>query len=148
VNYRSFKVALIIRCAGHGGRCRQIIGKALVMSPGDRLSPMLLLTNEGQTGRMNWPLLEAPVPADFSGSTGIISCRKHNHLITDESDKSPPAHGLPGGRWAVGMSVQLPFSLLREPYADYLETEVTQELTWIPTPHTAVHVPGWSHVRQ
>jgi hypothetical protein len=147
VNDGRSKVALIIRCAGHGGRCRQVIGKARVMPPEDSPRPNLLLTNEGQADRMDWPLLEAAVPADFSGSTGIIFCRKHNHLITDLSDMTPPAHGLPGGKWASGMSVQLPFSLLRKPYVKYLETGVTQELTWIPTPDTAVHVPRWSHLR-
>lgn len=145
VDDRRFKIALIIRCAGHSRRCRRLIGKARTILPEDPRQPVLLLTNEGQTGRTDWPLLEAAVPPCFSGSTGIIACPAHSHLITDKSAKSPPAYGLPGGRWARGMSVQLPFSLLRSPYADYLETGVTQEFTWVPTPDTAVHVPDWQH---
>lgn len=104
---------------------------------------MLLLTNEGQQGRMDWPLLEDRIPADFAGSTGIIACQAHSHLITDKSAEVRPAHGLPGGKWASGMSVQLSFSLLRQPYSDYLRRGVTQEITWVPTPDSAVHVPDW-----
>jgi hypothetical protein len=142
---RRFKVALVIRCAGHGGRCRRIIGKARAALSGAPGKPVLLLTNEGQTGRMDWPLLEEIVPADFSGSTGIIACPAHSHLITDKSVKSPPAYGLPGGKWARGMSVQLPFSLLCKPYCNYLELGVTQEVMWVPKPDTAIHVPDWMH---
>lgn len=143
VNEQRLKVVLIIRCAGKGRRCRRIIGKARANLPENLRQPVLLLTNEGQTGRMDRPLLEDRVPPGFSGSTGLIACPAHGYLITDQSDKSPPAYGLPGGKWARGMSAQLPFSLLRTPYADYLQTGVTQELMWVPTPDTAVHVPDW-----
>lgn len=143
VNDQPFKVVLIIRCAGRGGRCRRIIGKVRAVLSDEPRKPVLLLTNEGQSGRMDWPLLEEGIPADFSGSSGIIACPTHGHLITDKSDKSLPVYGLPGGKWARGMSVQLPFSLLREPYSEYLERGVTQEVLWVPTPETAVHVPTW-----
>jgi hypothetical protein len=93
---------------------------------------------------MDWPALEEVVPADFSGSTGIIACPSHGHLITDRADKTPPAFGLPGGRWARGMSVQLPFSLLRAPYLTYMRRGVSQTVMWVPTEDSAVHVPDWT----
>jgi hypothetical protein len=141
---RRFRVALIIRCSGKGGRCRQVIGKARTVLSSNSRKYVLLLSNEGQPERMDWPLLEDRIPADFSGSTGIIACSSHGHLITDKSDKSPPAYGFPGGRWARGMSVQLPFSVLCKPYAAYVEQGVTQEVMWVPTPETAIHVPDWA----
>jgi hypothetical protein len=84
------------------------------------------LTNEELAAREGWPLLEDVVPADFSGSTGIIACPEHGYLITDGSVKSQPAYGLPGGMWAKGISVQMPFSLLRAPYSEYLRLSVTR----------------------
>jgi hypothetical protein len=92
---------------------------------------------------MDWPLLEDKVPADFSGSTGIIACQTHGYLLTDKSVKVRPAYDLPGGKWARGMSVQLPFSLLRQPYSNYLRLGVTQEVKWVPTQDSAFHVPDW-----
>ena len=91
--------------------------------------------------------MEDVVPADFSGSTGIIACPDHGYLITDGSVKSRPAYGLPGGMWAKGISVQLSFSLLRAPYHEYLRLGVTQEVKWVPTKDTAVHVPDWPQHR-
>ena len=136
--------ALILRCAGHGGRCNRMIGVARPIFSGESSKLALLLTNEGAAGRMDWPLLEETVPSDFSGSTGIIACPVHYHLITDKSDKSPPAFGLPGGSWARGMCVQLPFSLLHAPYRDYLRQGVPQHVMWVPKDDTALYVPDWA----
>jgi hypothetical protein len=121
-----------------------MIGAAYPIFSGERGGPVLLLINEGVAGHMDWPLLEEAVPADFSGSTGIMACPTHSHLITDKSDKSPPAFGLPGRRWARGMCVQMPFSLLRAPYLDYLRRGKPQDAMWLPTEDTALYIPDWA----
>jgi hypothetical protein len=121
-----------------------MIGAAYPIFSGESGGPVLRLTNEGATGHMDWSLLEDVVLADFSGATGIIACPTHYHLITDKSDKGPPAFGLPGGRWARGMCVQMPFSLLHAPYLDYLRRGVRQDVMWMPTEDTALYVPDWA----
>lgn len=121
-----------------------MIGIARPTFSDDSSKPVLYLTNEGAAGHMDWPLLEDSVSADFSGSTGIIACPTHFHLITDKSNKCLPAFGLPGGRWARGMCVRLPFSFLYTPYCDYLRRGVPQDVMWVPTEGTALYAPDWA----
>ena len=96
------------------------------------------MTNEGWPTSNGYPLLEDVVRQDFSGSTGIFACPAHTFLITERTGERLPFRGLPMGRWAHGMSVHLPFALLRKPREDFLHHGRVQVVRWVPTPETAV----------
>ena len=131
-------VALEIRCAGNGGRCRRVLGLARVIASANPIKSVLHLTNEGWATSNGYPLLEDVVPADFLGSTGIFACPIHGFLITERTGEKLPVPGLPPGRWAHGMSVQLPFALLRKHYQDFLNLGRIQVMRWVPTKETAI----------
>jgi hypothetical protein len=42
------------------------------------------------------------------------------------------------------MSVQLPFTMLRKPYEDFLRLGRVQVVRWVSTPETAVLVQDWA----
>ena len=55
-----------------GGRCGRRLGIAKINTFGDSSKPAMYLSNRGWVTDNGYPLLEAAVPADFSGSTGIL----------------------------------------------------------------------------
>lgn len=132
------QAAVVIMCAGRGGRCRRQLGVARIQLLGDQARPVMSLSNEGWATSNDIPLLEASVPSDFSGSTGIFECPDHGYLITERSGDPPISRGFPAGSWAKGMSVQFPFYLLKRQYADHLHSGQTQEIKWVPRPDSAV----------
>ena len=109
------RIAIKIVCAGRGGRCGRRLGIAEINSLGDPAKPVMILSNVGWATGAGYPLAEATVPSDFSGSTGIFGCPDHGFLITERSGDPPIATGFPSGRWALGMSVQFPFSCSEHP---------------------------------
>jgi hypothetical protein len=133
-------VAIVIRCAGNGGRCNRQLGVAQVVPGRQPTSPVLGLSNQGWSTSHGYPLLEAAVPTDFAGSTGIFSsCPKHGTLIIEKSTTKSRVRGLPGGRWARGISVQMPFELLREPYEAFRRDERVQTVFWTPGERATVY---------
>jgi hypothetical protein len=137
------RVALEVRCGGNGGRCGRILGLGKVIVGTNPTKSGLHLTNEGWATSNGYPLLEDVVRPDFSGSTGIFDCPTHTFLITEHTGERLPVKTLPTGRWARGVSVQLPFELLRQPYQDFLRYGKFQVVRWVPTSKTAVLVPDW-----
>jgi len=109
---------------------------------GDAGKPVMILSNIGWATSTGTPLLEAAVPANFSGSTGIFDCEDHSFLIVERAGDPPLKPGWPTGRWAWGDSVKLPFSLLRSAYDEYLRTGRTQTVKWLPGAYPTEH--AWS----
>jgi hypothetical protein len=134
--------ATVIRCAGRGGRCRRIIATAEANPGRGPESPILGLSNAGYAPEHGYVLSEDSVPADFSGSTSIPTCPDHDALILEKKPGQRPAlPGAPAGDFVEGESVQMPNSLLQEPYRQFLRTNRVQEVAWLPTPATAVYRP-------
>jgi hypothetical protein len=133
-------VAIVIRCAGNGGRCNRQLGLAQAIPGRQPTSPVLGLSNQGWPTSHGYPLLEAAVPADFSGSTGIFSsCPKHGTLIIEKSAAKSRVRGLLGGRSARGISVQMPFALLRQAYEAFLRDGRAQTVLWTPGERATVY---------
>jgi hypothetical protein len=138
------RVALEIRCDGNGGRCRRVLGLGRVIVPTNPTKSGLHLTNEGWATSNGYPVLEEKVSPDFLGSTGIFGCPLHSFLITEKTGEKLPVRGFPRGRFAHGMSVQLPFAVLRKPYEDFLRLGRVQVVRWTSTPERAVLVRDWA----
>lgn len=133
-------IAIVIRCAGNRRRCNRQLGIAQVVPGRQATSPVLGLSNQGWPTSHGYPLLEDAVPADFAGSTGVFSsCPKHGTLIIEKSAATSRLPGLPGGRWAQGMSVQMPFELLREPHEAFLRDGRVQTVFWTPGERATVY---------
>jgi hypothetical protein len=77
-------------------------------------------------------MLFGVVPADFTGSTGVLVCGKHAKLIVSPSEDPPPVRGWPKGSWTSGISVAMPHSLLRNAYKLYERTGRRQTVDWSP----------------
>lgn len=128
------KVAIEVRCAGNGGRCRKLRGRAYVLpgrSPG---SPLLSLSNDGL--RHGGGLLEG-VAKDFDGSTDVFHSFRcdHNRFVTTD----------PNGEDVIveGVSVRMPLKLLKPKFDAYLASGgVVQELPWAPGVSETVYEPG------
>jgi hypothetical protein len=131
-------VVITIVCGARGGRCGRQLGVARVNSPIDPARPVMILSNEGWVTNDGYPLLEASVPPDFSGSTGIFGCPDHGFLITKRSGDPPIAPGFPRGRWAQGVSVPFSFSLLKGPYAAHLRDAGTKTVRWVPAANPTI----------
>lgn len=128
------KVAFEVRCAGNGGRCGQLRGRAYVL-PG-RLpgSPLLSLSNDGH--RHGGALLE-DVVTDFEGSTDVFHSFRcdHNSYVTT---------GPKGEKIKVeGVSVRMPLKLLKPKYEEYLASGgMVQPLRWAPGVSETAYDPG------
>ncbi len=131
MNPRS-RIAIRVICGARGGRCGRQLGIAKVVALSDPAKPVMILSNEGWATGAGYPLLEDAIRGDFSGSTGIFECPAHGFLITGRSGDPPIAPGFPRGKWAQGISVQFPLSLLREPYLEHLRTGGKQTVKWVP----------------
>ena len=59
-------------------------------------------------------------------------CPKHGAVIFEKSASPSPVSGLPGGRWAQGDSVQMPFEYLRPSYEAYLRVGRPRTAFWAP----------------
>jgi hypothetical protein len=136
------RIAIRIRCGARGGRCGRQLGIAQVVSPKDSSKPVMYLSNEGWATGAGYPLLEDAIRGDFSGSTGIFQCPAHGFLITGRSDDPPIAPGFPRGKWAQGISVQFPLSLLRGPYREYLRTGGMRTVKWVPGASPTIYSGG------
>ncbi len=133
-------IAIVIRCAGNGRRCNRQLGVAQAVPGRQPTSPVLGLSNQGWPTSHGYPLLEDAVPVDFAGSTGIFSsCPKHGTLIIEKSTTKSRVRGLPGGRWARGISVQMPLALLREAYEAFLRNGRAQTVLWTPGERATVY---------
>jgi hypothetical protein len=131
------EIAIIVVCGARGGRCGRRLGIAKINSFGDK--PVMYLSNKGWVTNNGYPLLEASVPPDFSGSTGIFACPDHGYLIIERSNDPPLAPGMPRGKWAHGISVQFPFFLLRDHHTEHLRTGRTQTIKWVPEPSKTIY---------
>jgi hypothetical protein len=110
------QVAVIVRCGGDAGRCDRQLGALKVSGqPGGKH----LLANEGWSLQNGYPLLQAAVPPDFSGSSGILHCP--GHTVARSAD----------GDWRDGDQVQMSFTLLRGAYNRFVATGKTQEIYWL-----------------
>jgi hypothetical protein len=134
-------VAIVIRCAGDGRRCKRQLGVAEEVRRRGPTSPVLKVSNQGWPTDHGYPLLEEAVPPDFTGSTGVCSiCPKHGTLISERSAPTSSVPGLPGGRWARGQSVQMPFGFLQSAYEAFLRDRRAQTIFWSPGALPTVYI--------
>ncbi len=132
-------VAIVIRCAGRGRRCRRQIGAAETNSGRGPSNPVLLISNQGWALEHGYALLEDIVPKDFSGSTGVLACPNHGKLVTEFSDVPSPVKGWPRGSWTEGEAVRMPYSVLQPAFIEFQRTGVPQTVLWAPGAAPTVH---------
>lgn len=125
--------AIVIRCAGGGGRCRRQLGVVEVIPGRLPTDPFLLLTNHGWGTTNKYPRIEEAVPSDFEGDTGSLSCPKHSRFWEGQGAGRPRPDWPPDrASWQDGDGVRMPFWLLKEPYERFLRTGATQTVSWLP----------------
>jgi hypothetical protein len=110
------RVAVIIRCGGDEGRCDRQLG---VLKVSEEPGGKHLLENQGWPLENGYPLIQAAVPADFSGATGILMCP--GHTVARSSD----------GDWRDGDDVQMPLHMLRGAYNRFIASGKPQEIYWL-----------------
>ncbi|MGW4806279.1 hypothetical protein [Kitasatospora sp. NPDC004272] len=124
------RLAIQIRCAGNGRRCKVVRGNVFTLPGRAPGSPVLLVENDmiaHGAGK-----LQFLVPDDFGGGVDILYSARcdHNTLVTHREGERVVSRGA---------GVQMPANLLQAPYFAYLETAKPQTLRWAPGAAPTMH---------
>jgi hypothetical protein len=115
--------AIEVRCAGRGGRCRQLLAVAYTILDRRPDGAVLRVVNAPWMGQAGWPRYEARVPPDFSGVIDgvVLGCPKHPVQLAE--NLAMPVSAEP-----------MPCDMLRKPYERFLANpeHKTESVKWLP----------------
>ncbi|MFF4343159.1 hypothetical protein ACFY00_24920 [Kitasatospora sp. NPDC001540] len=124
------RLAIQIRCAGNGRRCKVVRGNVFTLPGRAPGTPVLLVENDMIA--YGGGKLQFLVPDDFGGGVDILYSARcdHNSLVTHREGERIISRGT---------SVRMPAHLLQPPYFAYLQTATPQTLRWAPGAAPTVH---------